>query len=67
MDEVLGEEDWDKIQSVLHGRDSKWLAIGIQLNVSHAELTRIKGTTLRNAIEGCRSLGCRRERPHGRL
>ena len=42
MDEVLSEEDWGKIQSVLYGRDSKWLAIGIQLNVSHAELTRIK-------------------------
>ena len=42
MDVPLTEEDWSKIQNALHGRDSKWQAIGIQLNVSHADLTKIK-------------------------
>ena len=42
MDELLTEKDWSKIQNALHGRDSKWQAIGIQLNVSHGELMKIK-------------------------
>ena len=42
MDELLTEEDWSKIQNALHGRDSKWQAIGIQLNVSHSDLMKIR-------------------------
>lgn len=41
MDDLLTEKDWPRIQNALHGRDFKWRAIGIQLNISHAELTRI--------------------------
>ncbi len=40
--EPLTEKDWGELQNVLHGRDSKWQAIGIQLHVAHDELTRIK-------------------------
>ena len=42
MDDLLTEKDWSKVQNVLHGRDYKWQAIGIQLSISHAELTRIR-------------------------
>ena len=42
MEKPLTEEDWSELQNVLHGRDSKWQAIGIQLHVPHDELTRIK-------------------------
>jgi hypothetical protein len=40
--EPLTEKDWGELQNVLHGRDSKWQAIGIQLHVAHDELTRIR-------------------------
>ena len=42
MEKPLTEKDWGELQNVLHGRDSKWQAIGIQLHVPHDELTRIK-------------------------
>ena len=42
MEGLLTEKDWGKLQNVLHGRDSKWQAIGIQLHVAHDELTKIK-------------------------
>ena len=42
MERMLTEEDWSDVQNVLHGRDFKWQAIGIQLHVAHEQLTRIK-------------------------
>ena len=42
MEKPLMEKDWGELQNVLHGRDSKWQAIGIQLHVEHDELARIK-------------------------
>ena len=42
MEKPLTEKDWGELQNVLHGRDSKWQAIGIQLHVEHDELARIK-------------------------
>ena len=52
MDDKLTEEDWGKLQNALHGRDSKWQAIGIQLNVSHGELTEIRERCGEN-LEAC--------------
>lgn len=42
MEKQLTEKEWGELQNVLHGRDSKWQAIGIQLHVAHDELTSIK-------------------------
>ena len=42
MEKPLTENDWGELQKVLHGRDSKWQAIGIQLHVAHDDLTKIK-------------------------
>ena len=53
MDDILTEEDWGKIQNALHGRDSKWQTIGIQLNVSYAELTDIRERCGSANLEAC--------------
>ena len=47
------EDDWGKIQNALHGRDLKRQAIGIQLNVSHAELTDIRERCGTGNLEAC--------------
>ena len=52
MDKPLTEKDWGELQNVLHGRDSKWQAIGIQLHVAHDELTRIRQEHGQN-LEDC--------------
>ena len=52
--DLLTEKDWSQVQNVLHGRDYKWQAIGIQLNISHAELTRIRQDRGDN-LEECNS------------